>query len=264
MVDVYILADNYYQKLGEVWDHEVKDFKVLYKPLYACDVKPGSFEAHYLAVSTFERWSLKFVQLSLADINELPAEVSCRIVSTQALRELASGWLSYPQHTTHLPPGIMGHRARVVIESDPAITLHSTESGYGTRSHKRYHTIDFAAQFESVILEGKKVATTRVTNTTAVGSEPHLNNLVQHMLNNSGENTTVRATTTDSTTGVSRVFAKLEITEIEIKKFGDLSIELAAMELFDSIAELQNCLLSFYPSLLPTDKVVVFYFRLII
>lgn len=36
---VYELSGQYYQVLGHAWDHEVKDFKVLYRPLYHCELK---------------------------------------------------------------------------------------------------------------------------------------------------------------------------------------------------------------------------------
>lgn len=58
---IYYLPPYYYQKLGEVWDHEIKDFKIFYKPLYSCESKVNSYEAHHLAVSTFERWYRRFI-----------------------------------------------------------------------------------------------------------------------------------------------------------------------------------------------------------
>eukprot|EP00927_Polykrikos_kofoidii_P022640 TRINITY_DN21072_c0_g1_i2.p1 TRINITY_DN21072_c0_g1~~TRINITY_DN21072_c0_g1_i2.p1 ORF type:complete len:382 (+),score=67.38 TRINITY_DN21072_c0_g1_i2:78-1223(+) len=59
-LEVYELKGQFYQVLGHAWDHEVKQFKVIYRPLYTCFRKPGSFEAHQLACSHFSRWESKF------------------------------------------------------------------------------------------------------------------------------------------------------------------------------------------------------------
>ena len=61
---VYVLNGEYYQLLGTAWDHEVKDFKVVYRPLYHCTAKEGRFEAHTLAVSHFSRWESKFKRVT--------------------------------------------------------------------------------------------------------------------------------------------------------------------------------------------------------
>ena len=77
---MWSLAGKYYQVIGHGWDHETKDFKVFYRPLYHCPAKKGSFEAHLLACSHFERWEKKFTQLSEADVSQLPAEVKAYIL----------------------------------------------------------------------------------------------------------------------------------------------------------------------------------------
>lgn len=58
--EVYELKGQFYQKLGEAWDHEVKEFKVVYRPLYHCEAAANRFEAHVLAVSHFARWDERF------------------------------------------------------------------------------------------------------------------------------------------------------------------------------------------------------------
>lgn len=63
-VDVYELKGEYYQVLGHAWDHETKDFKVVYRPLYHCEAKHERFEAHTLAVSHFSRWDEKFTKVT--------------------------------------------------------------------------------------------------------------------------------------------------------------------------------------------------------
>ena len=40
-LEFYKFKDKYYQKLGEAWDHEVKAFVVLYRPMYHCSAKSG-------------------------------------------------------------------------------------------------------------------------------------------------------------------------------------------------------------------------------
>jgi len=68
--EVYVLKgkDQYYQVLGHAWDHEAKDFVVIYRPLYHCGAKTGSFEAHVLASTKFARWDAKFEPVSAADM----------------------------------------------------------------------------------------------------------------------------------------------------------------------------------------------------
>ena len=72
---VYELKGDYYQLLGHAWDHEVKDFKVIYRPLYHCPAAADRFEAHVLAASHFSRWDEKFRLLTPEEVAELPREV---------------------------------------------------------------------------------------------------------------------------------------------------------------------------------------------
>ena len=71
---VYLLKGQYYQQLGHAWDHETKEFKCIYRPLYHCEASPDRFEAHVLASSHFERWDRLFEpqRVSAADV---PADV---------------------------------------------------------------------------------------------------------------------------------------------------------------------------------------------
>ncbi|CAD7933350.1 unnamed protein product [Amoebophrya sp. A25] len=64
--DIWELKGEYYQVLGHAWDHEVKDFKVIYRPLYHCTAKPDRFQAHYMAASHFSRWESKFNKVLLS------------------------------------------------------------------------------------------------------------------------------------------------------------------------------------------------------
>jgi len=69
-VEVWALGGKYYQVLGHAWDHEAKDFKVVYRPLYSCAAKPGRYEAHLLACTDFSRWEGKFERV--ADLTTVP------------------------------------------------------------------------------------------------------------------------------------------------------------------------------------------------
>lgn len=260
MTDIYHLKGRYYQKLGEAWDHEVKDFKVLYKPLYACDSKQGSFEAHFLATSTFERWTQKFEKLTPADIHTLPPAVTAYIVSVTAIDNLGVGERPFPSTTTYsLPAGMSHRRASVTVEENHTTnTLSGTDSGFGSRSHKKYYTLDFSPEFENMILSGEKTATTRVISSSVEGAEPSLADLACSIIGNrSGKNIIVRATTGSD----SRIFALLEIIGVEYKKYSSLTDELARIEQFDSVTELKQCLLRFYPSISESDDVAIFYFK---
>ena len=73
-VDVWSLKGEYYQVLGHAWNHEKKDFDVVYRPLYHCDAAEGRFEGHVLAVSHFSRWDAKFERV--ADLATLPASAA--------------------------------------------------------------------------------------------------------------------------------------------------------------------------------------------
>jgi hypothetical protein len=73
---IFVLKGQYYQLLGHAWDHETKDFKVIYRPLYHCKAAEGRFEAHTLASSHFSRFESKFQAVSWAQVpNEAKAFV---------------------------------------------------------------------------------------------------------------------------------------------------------------------------------------------
>ena len=110
---VFELKGEYYQCLGHAWDHEVKDFKVVYRPLYHCTAADGRFESHHMAVSHFSRWESKFARL--VDLDELPTEIASRLLPGPFWYDAA--W-THPRLTRALPPGC------------------TSRSGLGSRSHE--------------------------------------------------------------------------------------------------------------------------------
>ena len=66
--ECYELKGEYYQVIGHAWDHQTKDFKVIYRPLYHCPSAVDRFEAHVLAASHFERWEDKFKRVPLSSL----------------------------------------------------------------------------------------------------------------------------------------------------------------------------------------------------
>ena len=74
--NIYELNGEYYQVLGHAWDHEVKEFKVVYRPLYHCTAKKTRFPAHNLAVSHFSRWEEKFNRVTTKEeFDKIPKNV---------------------------------------------------------------------------------------------------------------------------------------------------------------------------------------------
>ena len=256
-ISVYHLDGKYYQKLGEVWDHETKDFKIFYKPLYNCGSKVGSFEAHYLAVSTFERWNSKFHFVS--DLSSIPAEVTPFIVPQIATAQLANGNTAFPLTTNVIPPPIAANKGSVQVPSLPSKIL-GTSSGYGTRSHVPYFILDFAPEFKDMITKGIKTATTRVLRRRIDGSEPVLYGLVEALRSDSRGDVPVRATCTDK--DGCHIFALLNVSRVEEQSVRDITLELARKENFESVEEFVFCLRQFYPSLALDDVVYTFYFTL--
>ena len=76
--ECYELKGEYYQVIGHAWDHQTKDFKVIYRPLYHCPSAVDRFEAHVLAASHFERWDDKFKRVPLSS---LPAAAARRVLA---------------------------------------------------------------------------------------------------------------------------------------------------------------------------------------
>lgn len=199
--EIYIFSEKYYQKLGEVWDHETKDFKVLYKPLYACGSKEGSFEAHHLAVSTFERWERKFTKVQ--DPETLSEVQKHFLVSADNVRDLSAGNSALPLVTAPLPAVVSKSSAVVTVLVSDVVPLTTpltlaasqatataaaavmrcrTQSGYGSRSLSPYYVLDFDPRWQHMIISGEKCATTRVLNAAIDGSEPHLQDLANAVL----------------------------------------------------------------------------------
>jgi predicted metalloenzyme YecM len=113
---IYKLKNQYYQVLGHAWDHGVKDFQVVYRPLYHCAAASDRFEAHVLAVSHFQRWNDKFERVTEAELATLPPSV-LRLV-------LPGPFWSDPQWP-----------APALTEPLPAAAS-TTRSGLGSRSHE--------------------------------------------------------------------------------------------------------------------------------
>ena len=110
-VDVWSLKGEYYQVLGHAWNHEKKDFDVVYRPLYHCEAAEGRFEAHVLAVSHFARWEAKFERV--ADLATLP-----------------------PAAAALLLPGPFWHDPLWTLSDRAAPRAGATRSGLGSRSHE--------------------------------------------------------------------------------------------------------------------------------
>ena len=129
--EVYELKGEHYQLLGHAWDHETKDFKVIYRPLYHCPSASGRFEAHVLAASHFERWDARFKRVP---VRSLPP--SARQLILQGPFVLDDEW-EYAGRTAPVP------------------TAARTRSGLGSRSHEPVlleHILgDVCAFLESVV-----------------------------------------------------------------------------------------------------------------
>ena len=129
--EVYELKGEYYQLLGHAWDHETKDFKVIYRPLYHCPSASGRFEAHVLASSHFERWDTRFKRVP---VESLPP----------AARRLV------------LPgPFVLDDEWEYATRTAPVPAAARTRSGLGARSHEPVlleHLLGDACAFlESVV-----------------------------------------------------------------------------------------------------------------
>ena len=285
--NIYTLESKYYQKLGEgmtsqinipcigviyviiVWDHETKDFKVLYKPMYCCGSKKGSFEAHHLAVSTFERWERKFTPVHICRLEELPAHVRIHVVSSKSVLDLSSGNDSLPLASVPLPPQMQKSSSQIsVTASEPTSAILSSgqticrsDSGYGSRSLVPYYVLDFSLHFKDIIQQGKKRATTRVLKAGVEGGEPHLMELVRALDVQPSVGVVVQAVCDDDTSPA-LVFATLRVSSVEEVAFANLTQEIAEIEQFSTLDEFRACLRGFYPWIGDDDKVHVFYFEL--
>lgn len=123
---VYELKGDYYQMLGHAWDHEVKDFKVVYRPLYHCVAGCHRFEAHHLAVSHFSRWE-RFRRLDPDEVNSLPPAVLSRLLPGPFWFD--PDW-DYDALTTPVP---------------------TSRSGLGHRSHERGRLEDLIGDYRGFI-----------------------------------------------------------------------------------------------------------------
>jgi hypothetical protein len=278
---IYLLDDKYYQKLGEVWDHETKDFKVLYKPLYSCPSKHSSYEAHHLATSTFERWHRKFVPITSLVDHCLPDFLCDYLLNQSNLAALTRGNSSLPFTTKPLSKFVQ--RGTVIgnvtvpplIDSLPhegeGYRICQTESGYGSRSLVPYHVIHFDVRWKDPILTGTKKATSRVLSRKANQSETtDLHLLLEEYHANQTTNLIVQAVcdlppspslSSIASRSPSMVFATLQIDRIVEYSVRDLPLELALTEGFLDIPSFISCLREYYPTLQDEDAVHVFHFH---
>lgn len=253
----------------KVWDHETKDFKVLYKPLYCCHSKPGSFEAHHLAVSTFERWQRKFIPVSNCRLMDLPKNVQHHLVSSNCISRMTAGNESLPLESTPYAPSMMKSSGRIIVEAQscPDVVgngelMCRSVSGFGTRSLTPYYVMDFSSKFQDIIQKGLKRATTRVLKPDVEGGEPQLMNLV-YALSITKDGVLVQAVSDDHATHPPCVFASLLVSSVERSTFANLTQELAEIEQFTSLEEFRDCLREFYPWITDDDELWIFFFDLI-
>jgi hypothetical protein len=284
---IFILDEKYYQKLGEVWDHETKDFKILYKPLYSCPSKNGSFEAHHLATSTFERWHRKFIPLTSLENHSLPDSLRDYLLDQASLGSLTRGNPSLPATTKPLSKFVR-HGSVIGIVTVPSLIssppphesyrLCQTVSGYGSRSLVPYHVIHFDLRWKEAILSGTKKATTRVLSSKITGSEAtDLHRLLRDYSESEreqSESLIVEAVcdlpTTPSPSSSPApslpspvvVFAILKIDRIVEYPVRDLPLDLALAEGFLDLSSFVSCLREYYPFLQEDDAVHVFHFHL--
>lgn len=148
-LEVYSLKGKFYQVLGHAWDHETKQFKVIYRPLYHCLRKAGSFEAHTLASSHFSRWESKFRRVEdiyaeldneakaylldgpfVADpawtfpLRTLPVEGVVRATSSPSCSSSTSSSSIVPLERSHEPAARLGH---LIGEVETFVeTIHAT------------------------------------------------------------------------------------------------------------------------------------------
>jgi hypothetical protein len=99
---------------------QVKDFKVVYRPLYSCTASADRFEGHLLACSHFSRWESKFNRLQGSSNYE---------IESQLPQEAASLLLYGP--FVHDPQWTWS-----TTTSPTRAPLGATRSGFGTRSHE--------------------------------------------------------------------------------------------------------------------------------
>ena len=118
--EIWELNGDYYQVIGHAWDHEVKDFKVVYRPLYHCTAKPDRFEAHYMAVSHFSRWEEKFRKVPDEEMDKIPKEVQEKILPGPFWKDDA--W-TLSAGTVKTSIGLKDEKTKNI-------------SGLGTRSHE--------------------------------------------------------------------------------------------------------------------------------
>mmetsp|Transcript_39726 Transcript_39726/g.62026 ORF Transcript_39726/g.62026 Transcript_39726/m.62026 type:complete len:254 (-) Transcript_39726:2371-3132(-) len=221
IVGIYELDGKYYQCLGEAWSHTEKQFAVLYKPLYNCSAKPGSFEAHELATSSYERWFRKFRKLQAGD--HMPNTWQGFVVQEALVQ--GAGLPS----TRPVPENVPSASGLVGVD----------------RSHEA-QAIDFSSEFVEAVKSGMKVKTARVLQEGVPGGEPWLNEI--------GSGALVWATSDR------KAFGRLCVTGKTTVKVADLTDQHAKDEQFEHREAFITKLKQFFPELSNSNEVCIFEF----
>tara|TARA_A100001015_G_C15041416_1_gene739893 strand:- start:2353 stop:3456 length:1104 start_codon:yes stop_codon:yes gene_type:complete len=129
--EVWELKSQYYQVLGDAWDHETKDFKVVYRPLYHCPADSNRFEAHNLACSHFSRWNSKFRKCKF---NEIPEKIKELLLPGPFVYD--KEW-KFANRTVPMEKREKEEVNAAVVSK--VATCSYSKSGYGTRSFEMYN-----------------------------------------------------------------------------------------------------------------------------
>jgi hypothetical protein len=130
--------------------------------------------------------------------------------------------------------------------------------------------MDFAPEFQQMIMKGQKKATTRILKSHVENGEPDLHRIVDALKEqeekhhaSSKKGVVVSAVSDRHESNPTEVFALIRVTSVESMLFSDLTPEIAAIEQFPSVESLKSCLQTFYPWIQDSDEVHIFHFALI-
>jgi non-canonical (house-cleaning) NTP pyrophosphatase len=166
----YVLGGKYYQKLGEVWNHDVKDFVVLYRPMYHCSSKLKSFEAHVLAVRNFDDFERKFKPCSFGELSQEAKEY----VLYQPSCWMDKHWTFSSETAPVINEGrsglikIRSHEQSVVNETMNSCCMPLVESKNVVIATKGKHKVNALNDALKSILMSLNRGTVSETTTTAV------------------------------------------------------------------------------------------------
>jgi hypothetical protein len=129
--------------------------------------------------------------------------------------------------------------------------------------------MDFSLEFQQMIIEGKKKATTRILKSNVENGEPDLYRIItaleeqkQQQQQSCLRGVVASAVSDEDENSPTKVFAVIRITSVESMLFSELTPELAAIEQFSSLAGFETCLKTFYPWIQGDDEVHIFHFEL--